>query len=141
MGRIVVGVDGSEASIRALEWAIAEARIRDDELEVVHAWQIPIPAMTMEGAVSPAVNVDLRAEAEQAVARSVKSAFAGDPDVPVTISTPNAPAGSALIDASKGADLLVVASRGHGGFVGLLLGSVGQQCAQHAHCPTVVVRP
>jgi nucleotide-binding universal stress UspA family protein len=134
--RIVVGVDGSEPARRALLWAAEEARLRDADLEVVHAWQHPT---TTFGLVLPA---DDRAAAE-AYARHVLDvavealAGRGLAVEPILVDGPPA---RALIEASAGAALVVVGSRGRGGFRGLLLGSVSGQAMHHARCPVVVVR-
>jgi nucleotide-binding universal stress UspA family protein len=139
MGTIVVGVDGSYGSRRALEWAIDEARRRSDELIAVHAWSLPIVVGTFEAVIPVAENVDFQKEAEGYLERTVKEVAGGDPDVPIRLEATQRPAASALVHASRDAELLVVGSRGFGGFRGLLLGSVGQQCAQHSHCPVVIV--
>jgi nucleotide-binding universal stress UspA family protein len=148
MGRIVVGVDGSEASVSALRWAMRAAEMHHAaeqhpwEVLVVHAWQVPMPAMMMAEGLLPPPNIDFKHEAGEVVARLLKEATDGaEPSVPVRVETPNAPAAKALLDAAASADLLVVGSRGHGGFSGLLLGSVSQQCAHHATCPVVIVHP
>lgn len=141
MARIVVGVDGSEGSIAALRWALEEAQLRGAEVEAVHAWEVPVPALMLDGVVPPPPDVDYVGEAREAVERSIKEAAGGgDPSVKVKVSVPNGPPASSLVQASDGADLLVVGSRGRGGFAGLLLGSVSQQCAHHATCPVVIVR-
>jgi nucleotide-binding universal stress UspA family protein len=142
MERIVVGVDGSDGSVAALRWALAEAEIRGAEVEVVHAWQVPVPALMYDGMVPPPADIDFAAEAEEIVVRCIKAATGGaDPLVPVHTRVPSGPSAASLVAASEGAGLLVVGSRGHGGFAGLLLGSVSQQCAHHAHCPVVIVHP
>jgi nucleotide-binding universal stress UspA family protein len=138
--KVVVGVDGSEASRHALSWAAEEARLRGARLVVVHAWTVPV-AMAAPGLVPvPLDPEEWRAEAEQLLEREVDETLGADPGLPVErLAVPGSSAG-ALVDAAEGADLLVVGSRGHGGFAGLLLGSVSQQCAHHAPCPVVIVR-
>lgn len=135
--RIVVGVDGSEASERALQWALAQARATDSVVEAVQAWNLPVsygvPLMMPSGD-------DIAAAAEQSLAESVATAKAGYPDVPVEQEVVPGHAATVLLERAKDADLLVVGSHGHGGFVGALLGSVSQHCIQHATCPVVVVR-
>jgi nucleotide-binding universal stress UspA family protein len=148
-GRIVVGVDGSEASNKALSWALAEARLRGDTVVALHAWALPYPAPTaLPGAllapVEPGMAVEggmaeaLRKGAEDLLAQAVSRARPAG--VTIEQRLVEAPAATALIEEAKGAELLVVGSRGHGGFAGLLLGSVSQQCANHAPCPVVIVR-
>lgn len=132
-GRIVVGVDGSPGGRRALEWALDEARRRDAVLEVVHAWTYPPTEFT----VAPE---EFAVAAAEVITEAVEEAADIDPSVAVKSEVRQQPAAPALVELSKGADLLVVGSRGRGGFAGLLLGSVSQQCVNHAHCPVVVVR-
>jgi nucleotide-binding universal stress UspA family protein len=140
-GRIVVGVDGSEASYGALHWAIAEAARRDAQLDVVNAYgfhQYPSP-------YGPTVAIDpdqLETGSKALLDEMVAGAFGG-PGPPRAVETiaPSMTAVPALLESAKGADLLVVGSRGRGTFTGLLLGSVSQQCVHHAPCPVVVVHP
>lgn len=137
--RIVVGVDGSDASRRALRWAVDEARLRHADLHVVHASAEPFVAPhgpSIPGLVRAVQAVDGRPE------RVLEASLAGvlDGDVPVRREIIAGPAAPALLAAAQDADLLVVGSRGRGGFTGLLLGSVSQQCVAHAPCPVVVVR-
>jgi nucleotide-binding universal stress UspA family protein len=137
MVRIVVGVDGSEASVRALRWAVEEARSRDATLDVVHAWHLPpaggYPYLT--GYLDlKFFEEDAHRVLEGALARA---GVAGAPGVE-SIVVQDA-AGRALVDTAKGADLLVVGSRGRGGFTGLLLGSVSHYVASHAPCPVAII--
>jgi len=145
MSGIVVGIDGSAGSERALEWAAAEARTRKLPLTLVSAWHAPSAAMAAGmawGGVNPGdVSGELRTYATKrldAVCREHADELA---DVEVMRSVVQDSAAPALIDAAEGADLLVVGTRGHGGFAGLLLGSVSQQCVHHSPCPIVVVPP
>jgi nucleotide-binding universal stress UspA family protein len=142
-GRIVVGVDGSQASKEALSWALAEARLRGDTVVAVHAWTPPYmtPAALPGGLVPPVddnVTEAIRKAAEELLAQTVSEAAADDLTIEQRLV--EGPAATALIEAASGAELLVVGSRGHGGFAGLLLGSVSQQVADHAPCPVVIVR-
>lgn len=142
MSQIVVGVDGSEESKAALRWAIQEARLRGCAVRAVHAWLYP--ALFAPAPAPPALAVPveaLREEAEQVLATAVAEAADGAGDAEVQQTVAEGPEASVLLDAARDADLLVVGSRGRGGFKGLLLGSVSQQCAQHAPCPVVIVRP
>ncbi len=132
--RIVVGVDGSPGSRRALEWAVDEAHRRDAVLQVVHAWTYP----PTEFAVVPE---EFAVAAAEIATEAVEEAAEIDPSVVIKSEVRQQPPVAALVELSKGADLLVVGSRGRGGFSGLLLGSVSQQCLYHARCPVVVVRP
>jgi nucleotide-binding universal stress UspA family protein len=137
--RIVVGVDGSAGSTRALRWAVDEARRRAATVDVVHAWQYPhVPdvGFAVGGySIDPAA---LEASARTVLDHCITSAASGDGVRIEPILVCGDPA-STLLDVAKGADLLVVGSRGRGGFVGLLLGSVSQQCAHHTPCPLVIV--
>ena len=137
MARIVVGVDGSEASKAALRWAVEEARLRGATLRVVYAWSIPL-VLVPGAAVAESDVAPVQADAEQMVDRLVQE-VAADGVTVEGAAVEGVPA-SVLVEAAEGADLLVVGSRGHGGFAGLLLGSVSQQCAHHAPCPVVIVR-
>lgn len=135
--RIVVGVDGSPGSGEALRWAIDEARRRDAIVEVVHAWHYPYVDLSMVSAYAAIDPRELHAAAQDLVNRVIGEAHVGD--VVVRGEVIEGPAAPALVECAKGADLLVVGSRGRGGFGGLLLGSVSQQVAHHAPCPLVIV--
>jgi len=143
MSVIVVGVDHSPGAKAALLFANEEARLRKATIRAIHAWQYGYIGYTgPEGSV-PLVGADieqLRGAAQAALEASVREALP-DTDVEVELHAIQGAPASVLVEASRDADLLVVGSRGHGGFVGLLLGSVGQQCAHHAACPVVIVHP
>jgi nucleotide-binding universal stress UspA family protein len=143
-GLIVVGVDSSEGAKAALRFALDEATLRRATVRVVHAWQFGyIGASGIQGSapVAGADLSDLRRRAEElaldAVLHEVGPAANG---VVVERRVVEGAPATVLVDESHHADLLVVGSRGHGGFTGLLLGSVSQQCAHHAECPVVIVR-
>jgi nucleotide-binding universal stress UspA family protein len=138
MARIVVGVDGSEESKAALRWAVGEARLRGASVRAVYAWSLPYVAAA-PGLVVPQGDVaDFRRDGEEMLDALV--AEVGNAGVDVErVAVEGGPA-HVLVEAAEGADLLVVGSRGHGGFAGLLLGSVSQQVAHHAPCPVVIVR-
>lgn len=139
MGTIVVGIDGSAGSRRALTWALGEARLRGDEILAVHAWSNPVAFGTFEAIVPAPLNVDLQKEAGEFLGRVIKDVTGGDDSVPIRREVTEHSPATALVHASRDADMLVLGSRGLGGFRGLLLGSVGQQCAHHAHCPVVLI--
>jgi nucleotide-binding universal stress UspA family protein len=130
--RIVVGVDGSEPSLAALTWAAEEARLRGARLEILHATFYR--AQVLE--VMPGAAKDEEAVLERALQR----VQAMEPEVEVVGRTAGPPPARALVEASAGAALLVVGSRGLGGFDELVMGSVSHQCAHHAHCPVVITR-
>ena len=137
---IVVGTDGSPHAERALEFAAEEARRRDAVIHVVTAWHVPAAVYRPGFApmVTPSPEESTQQAAEDVAARAAENLRARGLDAETSVC--HAQAAEALVQQAEGADLLVVGSRGHGGFSGLLLGSVGQQCAQHAPCPTVIVR-
>lgn len=139
---IVVGVDGSDGSVTALRWAVEEAERVDARVEAVIAWTYPYVA-TVPGVVSPVFAVDdVEADARALLDDAVDRALEGrGTEVTIDRRVEAGPAARALIERSAEADLLVVGTRGHGGFVGLLLGSVSEQCAHHAKCPVVIVPP
>lgn len=140
MAEIVVGIDGSDESAEALRWALDEARLRKATVRAVHAWR---DAYTLPPGYGPPEDFDFAAlsyEATQFLSTFVAGVVGDSSDVTIEEITTEGPAASVLVEAAAGADLLVVGSRGHGGFVGLLLGSVSQQCAQHAPCPVVIAR-
>ncbi len=139
--RIVVGIDGSPSSKAALKWAVRQAAMSGGTVEAITAWHYPAMyggyGWVPVSAVDP-VNFDeiARKTLSEAVAECV------DPASSVQISTRLAEGNPAqvLMEAAKGAELLVVGSRGHGGFAGALLGSVSQHCASHSPCPIVIIR-
>jgi len=135
--KIVVGVDGSIPSKSALTWAITQARLTGATVEAVIAWEFPV---SYGYPVPVAPNVNFEETAAEVLASVI--AEVADPDEPVTIRSKVVEGNAArvLLDESAGADLLVVGSRGHGGFTEALIGSVGQHCVHHASCPVVVIR-
>jgi len=130
--RVVVGVDGSPESMRALAWAAAEARVRAAVLQIVHVDVFRHEVMELFG---PGVLRSERAILDEAAAR----ARSLEPSVVVDARLCEPPAGDALVDASEDAELLVVGSSGAGGFKHLALGSVSAECALRAKCPVVIV--
>ena len=148
--RIVVGVDGSTSSKAALAWAIRQARLTGAVVDAVIAWELPetygypIAVNKVLGIEAIATSALAHAIAEVPGASVITDTIAkvfGEPG-PVTIRSKVAQGNAAevLLKESVGADLLVVGSRGHGGFTEALLGSIGQHCVQHATCPVVVIR-
>jgi nucleotide-binding universal stress UspA family protein len=143
MTTIVVGVDGSEGSLQALRWAADEARLRKALLQVVLAWDYPASLFAGASFSVPDLEIlgDFGKLAEARLGQALQDASSALEGVEVERRVIEGAPALALIEAAKGADLLVVGTRGHGGFVGLLLGSVSQQCAHHAPCPIVIVPP
>lgn len=135
--RIVVGVDGSAHARRALAFAIEEARRREARVDAVYAYAPPVYWAAPEfGVLIPRPESEVVEDATQLLEREL-----GDvpDDVHVEPVVVEGPAARALLETAKGADLLVVGSRGRGGFMGLLLGSTSHQVVTHATCPVVVV--
>lgn len=140
--RIVVGVDGSAPSKAALAWAIRQAELTGATVEAVMAWQYPVmvggygwvPAAAPEAAEFKAI---AGRELSKTVAETVDDS-ANTVKVSATVREGNA--AQILLHAAQGADLLVVGSRGHGGFTGALLGSVSQHCVHRATCPVAIIR-
>lgn len=137
--RIVVGVDGSEHSLRALRYAVDELgrRGNDATIEAVLAYHSAVYYPGMEfGYATPIPPEKLEAEAMQALLRALQDV---PPDLPIDPVVMDASPAHALVEAAADADLLVVGSRGLGGFKGLLLGSTSVNVVRHAPCPVVVV--
>jgi nucleotide-binding universal stress UspA family protein len=137
-GVVVVGVDGSEASKDALRWAIRYARMTGATVHAITVWHFP--ASFGWGPVPAVPGMDLEADARAALKETIEAV--GDTGEPVTIQTEvvEGPPALMLLRAAADADLLVVGSRGHGAFAGMLLGSVSEHCVHHATCPVVVIR-
>jgi nucleotide-binding universal stress UspA family protein len=135
--RIVVGVDGSTASQRAAQWAATEAERRRAALDVVHAWMTPYALNRLDYFTDPA---PFEAHGAEILDGAMKSLVASGPLAidtrPVLVREYPS---KALVHAAEGAELLAVGSRGRGGFSGLLLGSVSQDCVHHAPCPVAVI--
>jgi nucleotide-binding universal stress UspA family protein len=138
---VVVGVDGSEGSSRALRWAAQEARHRGERLELVHVWDRPQMYAPMGVGAYPTDLEPVRREGQKLLDRAVAEARSLAPDVPVRGRLDEGGAGTVLVDASHDADLVVVGSRGLGGIRSFFLGSVSSQVAHHAACPVVIVPP
>lgn len=135
--RIVAGVDGSDPSKSALGWAIRQARLTGATVEAVIAWEFPA---SYGYPVPVPSSVNFEELAWEVITLAI--ADVSDPDEQAMI-RPTVVEGNAarvLVDASAGADLLVVGSRGHSGFVEALLGSVSQHCVHYAPCPVVIIR-
>ena len=132
--RIVVGIDGSEHSNAALKWALAEARQHSGMVTAVLAWQMPF--VSFPGAFD---RDELDEEYKKFLNETV-SAVAPTPAVPLETVIAEGDPTESLIEASKGANLLVLGSRGRSPFAGLMLGSVSQGAAASAHCPVVLVK-
>lgn len=145
-GRIVVGVDGSEASHAALQWAADEARRRNAKLVVLHAWTFVPPVPIAEPGMIPVPAGDLAGEldVQQRAAEAVLEEALEQLDtkgIEVEAKLVEDSPGKALVREAAGADLLVVGSHGHGAIAGALLGSVSRYAEKHAPCEVVIIRP
>jgi nucleotide-binding universal stress UspA family protein len=139
--RIVAGVDGSPSSVSALRWAVRQAELTDATVDAVISWHYPASAGGYGWApIGVGTPFDYKDIAEKVLANVVAAAVDPGTAVPVHARIVEGNAAQVLIDASDGADLLVVGSRGHGGFTEALLGSVSQHCVHHGRCPVVVIR-
>lgn len=149
MTRIVAGVDGSVQSQRALQWAVEEAQAHEAEVEAVYvfehtpSWQLYAygEGVAVGGEEWAQESREATTRTAQMLVEEMVAAVENPHGVPVTgvVVEDRRPA-RALVERSRTAAMLVIGSRGRGGFTGLLLGSVGQQCAQYAHCPLVLLR-
>jgi nucleotide-binding universal stress UspA family protein len=134
---IVVGIDGSESSLHAVRWAVHQAELTGSPLEVImtwewppsYGWPLPLPS-----------EYDPASDTEKLVTDATAEVREAHPDLDIRIRVVEGHPAPVLVEASRGADLLVVGSRGHGEFAGMLLGSVSEHCVTNAHCPVVVFR-
>jgi nucleotide-binding universal stress UspA family protein len=140
METIVVGVDGSKGAQTALKEATTEAVLRSARLRIVHAWSVPQAAFG-----AGLVGIDqtafdgFRQNAETIVDEALAEAKRLQPDLHCDGETIEGQAAQVLLEEAQDASLIVVGSRGRGGFASLLLGSVSEQVVHHAHCPVLVV--
>ena len=142
MPGITVGIDGSEHSVKALEWAIKEAAIQHSPVTVLAVHLVPKSGWTGNPITLPADIADVekaRQAAEELVVK-VTSQLGDAQPASVKVSAVNGFPAQELIEASRDADLDVIGSRGSGGFARLMMGSVSSQVVHHAHCPVVVIR-
>jgi nucleotide-binding universal stress UspA family protein len=140
-GPIVVGVDGSEVSLEAVEWAAAEAAARHRRLRVVHAFIWPLLRVPVGPSTYGPVDGGLQAAAQRILDKALLRAKESAPGVDVSTVMPVGAPVPVLLSEIEDAPLVVLGSRGLGGFSGLLVGSTGVQVATHAPCPVIVVRP
>jgi nucleotide-binding universal stress UspA family protein len=140
-GPIVTATDGSETSLRAVDWAAGEAELRGLPLRIVSAAALP-PRMAVHQTASgvPTVADTLVDDRNRALAAAAQRAAAIAPDILVDADSLTGSPASAITEAGSGASMLVVGSRGMGAFTALILGSVARYAASHATCPVVVVR-
>jgi nucleotide-binding universal stress UspA family protein len=129
--RIVAGIDGSPASMHALRWALTYASFTGSTTEIIQAWDWPPPVP---------IDAEQEMSAEQELDSLIAQLRTEFPNQLIEGQVLQGHAASLLVEASKGADLLVVGCRGHREFVGMLIGSVSEYCATNAHCPVLVHR-
>jgi nucleotide-binding universal stress UspA family protein len=136
-GRIVVGVDGSPSSVSALRWAGRQAGLTGAVLELVTAWEWPT---TYGAPVAFAADYDPAAGGRQVLDVAEKTLREEHSAIEITTAVVEGHPAPVLVAASRGAELLVVGCRGHGEFIGMVLGSVSEHCVTNAHCPVLVFR-
>lgn len=139
--RIVVGLDGSPSSLDALRWAVRQAKLTGGVVDAVTAWQIPA-SITGYGWAPIAMSEcsDMERIAQRVAEEAISEAVAPGDRPWVRGQTVQGTAARVLLDASADAELLVLGNRGHGKLADALVGSVGQHCIHHAHCPVVIMR-
>lgn len=136
-GPILVGVDGSETSIEALRTAARLGSALNLPIEAITTWVLD-PVLAGYAPIDP---TDLEESARAVLDGAIAAAYGGEPPVDLATKVVYGPAATTLVDSSERASMLVVGSRGLGGFKGMVLGSVSMVCVQHAHCPVLVIRP
>lgn len=138
---IVVGVDGSECSRAALRFALEEARIRQAKLRIVVVWHVPLAAYGA-GWAPPPPNLagDVESAAKDVMEEALDLAKAESDSIEIESVVREGQSAQILVEEAEKAEMLVIGSRGRGGFRDLMLGSVSQQCAHHARCPVTIVR-
>jgi nucleotide-binding universal stress UspA family protein len=134
---IVVGVDGSDPSKLALRWAARQATLTGAKLKVVTTWEYP---PTLGWAPPYPSDFDPDEDARTALQQTIDDVLGSDATLVAQAEVTEGHPAFVLTQAARGAELLVVGSRGHGAFAGMVLGSVSEYCAAHAPCPVVVVR-
>ncbi|WP_369044639.1 universal stress protein [Sinomonas sp. P10A9] len=135
---IVVGVDGSPLSVEALRWAARLEPVVGGPITAATVWQFPVAGA---GTSYSRLDWDAEGDARGILEQAVEDAYGGTRPAGLTTLVASGPAAHTLIENSRNARLLIVGSRGIGGFMGLLLGSVSGACAEHAHCPVLVLHP
>jgi nucleotide-binding universal stress UspA family protein len=138
---VVVGVDGSECGDAALGWAGRYAEATGATIKVVLAWHYPAAAGAAPvGVTPPSAAAEVEKSREEIIDDAVTRVLGAAPAVKIERKAVYGHPAQVLINESAGADLLVVGNRGHGGFTGMMLGSVSTHCVTHAHCPVTVIR-
>jgi nucleotide-binding universal stress UspA family protein len=135
--RIVVGIDGSPTSAAVAEWAAHQAELTGADLEALMTWEWPT---TYGWSLPVPSGYDPADDSETLLEQVLEPVREAHPSISIQSSVIEGHPAPLLVKASQGADLLVVGSRGHGGFAGMLLGSVSEHCVTNAHCPVLVLR-
>lgn len=138
--KIVVGVDGSDSSKAALVWGLRQARLTGAPLQVVMAWDYPLTYGWMVVPEGVDLGADAASELERVVKEVTEAENAADPAVEITNNVIQGHPAVVLMTEAENAALVVVGSRGHGEFAGMLLGSVSEHLSTHAPCPALIVR-
>ncbi|MGA7418333.1 MAG: universal stress protein [Acidimicrobiales bacterium] len=138
--KIVVGVDGSDSSKAALVWGLRQARLTGAPLQVVMAWDYPLTYGWMVVPEGVDLGADAASELERVVKEVTEAENAADPAVEITNNVIQGHPAVVLMTEAENAALVVVGSRGHGEFAGMLLGSVSEHLSTHAPCPVLIVR-
>ncbi|HXA74638.1 MAG TPA: universal stress protein [Acidimicrobiales bacterium] len=136
-GRIVVGFDGSPSSLDALSWAARQAELTSASVEVVMCWEWP---SSYGWALPVPEDFDPEGDIHRTLETALTPLRTAHPQVAIDGRVVEGHPAPVLVEASKAADLLVVGNRGHGEFVGMVIGSVSEHCAANAHCPVLVHR-
>jgi nucleotide-binding universal stress UspA family protein len=136
--KILVGIDGSKESLAAVRWAVEEGTHRGSDVEILHVWHFVYMGDPM-GISAVASMGDVEQSAQLVIDEALAEIGPAGDAVHLTGRAVEGAAAKVLLEEAANADLLVVGRRGHGGFMGLLLGSVAQQLAHHAPCPLVIV--
>lgn len=137
---IVVGIDDSAGARHALHWAAHEAKLRNARLDVIHVWAIP--AQWAQGyGIEWTIDLEVLGGDAQSVAEELVDGMLTEAERPehMVVTAIEGNASNVLLEASKSADLLIVGTRGRGGFARLLLGSVSSAIVHHAVCPVVII--
>lgn len=134
---ILVGIDGSDSSKAALEWAATQAKLTGLPLLVTATWQYPT---SVGWTVILPADIDFKDETQRMLDENVNAVLGTDHEIDVTTRVIQGHPALTLVELSRSASLVVVGSRGHGEFVGMLIGSTSEFLTTHAHCPVVVIR-
>jgi nucleotide-binding universal stress UspA family protein len=134
---IVVGIDGSDVSKDALRWAAHQAQLTGAGLHVVMTWEFP--ALAYMAAIPEGINWEK--DTEKVLDSTLAEVLGSSSEIKITKEVVEGHPAPVLLDRAANAELLVVGSRGHGAFTGMLIGSVSEHVVSHARCPVVVVRP